>query len=86
MLLPVKTLNGLKCTREWQKKQEKKDSAVIESEIEQLEMAIEAIDQAMNENGNDYGKLSELQLEKDSKENDLLEKMTYWEYLSTLEN
>lgn len=66
--------------------QEKKDWAVIESEIEQLEMAIEVIDQAMNENGNDYGKLSELQLEKDSKENDLLEKMTYWEYLSTLEN
>lgn len=66
--------------------QEKKDWAVIESEIEQLEMTIEAIDQAMNENGNDYGKLSELQLEKDSKENDLLEKMTYWEYLSTLEN
>ena len=66
--------------------QEKKDWAVIESEIEQLEMAIEAIDQAMNENGNDYGKLSELQLEKDSKENDLLEKMTYWEYLSTGEN
>ena len=66
--------------------QEKKDWAVIESEIEQLEMAIEAIDQAMNENGNDYGKLSELQLEKDSKENDLLEKMTYWEYLSTLES
>ena len=66
--------------------QEKKDWAVIESEIEQLEMAIEAIDQAMNKNGNDYGKLSELQLEKDSKENDLLEKMSYWEYLSTLEN
>lgn len=65
--------------------QEKKDWAVIESEIEQLEMDIEAIDQAMNENGNDYGKLSELQLDKDSKENDLLEKMTYWEYLSTLE-
>lgn len=65
--------------------QEKKDWAVIESEIEQLEMDIEAIDQAMNENGNDYSKLSELQLEKDSKENDLLEKMTYWEYLSTLE-
>lgn len=66
--------------------QEKKDWAVIESEIEQLEMDIEAIDQAMNENGNDYGKLSELQSEKDSKENSLLEKMTYWEYLSTLEN
>ncbi|MGH2063018.1 ABC-F family ATP-binding cassette domain-containing protein [Aerococcus urinaeequi] len=66
--------------------QEKKDWAVIESEIEQLEMDIEGIDQAMNENGNDYGKLSELQIEKDSKENDLLEKMTYWEYLSTLEN
>ncbi|MGH2065581.1 ABC-F family ATP-binding cassette domain-containing protein, partial [Aerococcus sp. L_4] len=66
--------------------QEKKDWAVIESEIEQLEMDIEDIDQAMNENGNDYGKLSELQLEKDSKENDLLEKMSYWEYLSTLEN
>ena len=66
--------------------QEKKDWAVIESEIEQLEMDIEGIDQAMDENGNDYGKLSELQLEKDSKENDLLEKMTYWEYLSTLEN
>lgn len=66
--------------------QEKKDWAFIESEIEQLEMDIEAINQAMNENGNDYGKLSELHLDKDSKENDLLEKMTYWEYLSTLEN
>lgn len=66
--------------------QEKKDWAVIESEIEQLEMYIQAIDQAMNENGNDYGKLSELQLDKDSKESDLLEKMSYWEYLSTLEN
>lgn len=66
--------------------QEKKDWAVIESEIEQLEDEIEAIDIAMNENGNDYSKLSELQLDKESKENDLLEKMTYWEYLSGLES
>ncbi|MEY8370648.1 ABC-F family ATP-binding cassette domain-containing protein [Aerococcaceae bacterium 50-4] len=66
--------------------QEKKDWAVIEHEIEQLEGEIEAIDIAMNENGNDYGKLNELQLEKESKENDLLEKMTYWEYLSGLES
>ena len=66
--------------------QEKKDWAVIESEIEQLENEIESIDLAMNENGNDYSKLSELQLEKESKENDLLEKMTYWEYLSGLES
>lgn len=66
--------------------QEKKDWAVIESEIEQLENDIEAIDLEMNENGNDYSKLNELQLEKESKENDLLEKMTYWEYLSGLES
>lgn len=66
--------------------QEKKDWAVIEHEIEQLEGEIEAIDIAMNENGNDYGKLNELQLEKERKENDLLEKMTYWEYLSGLES
>lgn len=65
--------------------QEKKDWAVIEEEIEQLEAKIDELDQAMYENGNDYGKLNELQLEKESKENDLLEKMTYWEYLSTLE-
>ena len=35
-------------------------------------------------NGSDYGKLSELQKEKESKENDLLEKMEYWDYLSEL--
>ncbi len=66
--------------------QEKKDWAVIEDEIEQIENEIAAIDQAMIENGNDYGKLNDLQLDKESKENDLLEKMSYWEYLSGLES
>ena len=47
-------------------------------------MAIAEIDNEMSENGNDFSKLSELQKEKESKENDLLQKIEYWEYLSEL--
>lgn len=63
---------------------EKKDWETIEDEIDQLEMAIAEIDNEMSENGNDFSKLSELQKEKESKENDLLQKIEYWEYLSEL--
>ncbi|MDK6375775.1 ABC-F family ATP-binding cassette domain-containing protein [Aerococcus urinae] len=63
---------------------EKQDWQVIESQIDQLETDIQRIENDMLANGSDYGKLSELQKEKEGKENDLLEKMEYWEYLSEL--
>ncbi|MCY3028404.1 ABC-F family ATP-binding cassette domain-containing protein [Aerococcus sp. JJEM-2022a] len=63
---------------------EKQDWQVIESQIDQLENDIQRIENDMLANGSDYGKLSELQKEKESKENDLLEKMEYWDYLSEL--
>ncbi|WP_195853547.1 ABC-F family ATP-binding cassette domain-containing protein [Aerococcus tenax] len=63
---------------------EKQDWQVIESQIDQLESDIQRIDNDMLANGSDYGKLSELQKEKESKENDLLVKMEYWDYLSEL--
>ncbi|MDO4669839.1 MAG: ABC-F family ATP-binding cassette domain-containing protein [Aerococcus sp.] len=63
---------------------EKKDWAVIESEIAQLEEDIETIKAEMMANGDDYTKLAEWQATLESKENELLEKMTYWEYLSEL--
>ncbi|MCY3038949.1 MULTISPECIES: ABC-F family ATP-binding cassette domain-containing protein [Aerococcus] len=63
---------------------EKQDWQVIESQIDQLENDIQRIDNDMLANGSDYGKLSEWQKEKESKENDLLEKMEYWDYLSEL--
>ncbi|MHA6603509.1 ABC-F family ATP-binding cassette domain-containing protein [Aerococcus urinae] len=63
---------------------EKQDWQVIESQIDQLESDIQRIDNDMLANGSDYGKLAELQKEKESKENDLLEKMEYWDYLSEL--
>lgn len=64
--------------------QEKKDWATIEAEIEELENEISTIETEMLENGSNYGKLNELQKEKEGKENSLLEKMTYWEYLEGL--
>ncbi|AEA01840.1 MULTISPECIES: ABC-F family ATP-binding cassette domain-containing protein [Aerococcus] len=63
---------------------EKQDWQVIESQIDQLESDIQRIDNDMLANGSDYGKLAELQKEKESKENNLLEKMEYWDYLSEL--
>ncbi|MCY3035854.1 ABC-F family ATP-binding cassette domain-containing protein [Aerococcus sp. Group 2] len=63
---------------------EKQDWQVIESQIDQLENDIQRIDNDMLANRSDYGKLSEWQKEKESKENDLLEKMEYWDYLSEL--
>lgn len=64
--------------------QEKKDWQSIETDIEVIEEAITQIEEQMSANGSNYGRLSDLQLEKESKENDLLDKMAYWEYLTTL--
>lgn len=63
---------------------QKKDWEVIEDQIAALEEKIAQIKSDMEANGNDYSKLFELQSELESKENDLLEKMTYWEELSEL--
>ncbi|MDO4680838.1 MAG: ABC-F family ATP-binding cassette domain-containing protein [Aerococcus sp.] len=64
--------------------QEKVDWAVIEDEIDQLEMAISDIQDQMVANGDNYEKLATLQQEQDAKEAELMEKMEYWEYLSEL--
>ncbi|MCI5775818.1 MAG: ABC-F family ATP-binding cassette domain-containing protein [Aerococcus sp.] len=73
-----------KSTKKKMNYQQKKDWEVIEDQISDLEEEIAQIKSDMEANGNDYGKLSDLQKELDSKENDLLEKMTYWEELSDL--
>lgn len=64
--------------------QEKKDWENIEAEIELIETAIAGIETEMAANGANYDKLFDLQKTKESKENQLLEKMAYWEYLEAL--
>ncbi|KXB36826.1 ABC transporter, ATP-binding protein [Aerococcus christensenii] len=64
--------------------QEKKDWETIEEDIMALEESIQAIDEEMMVCGSDYGKLADLQKEKESQQEELLDKMTYWDYLSEL--
>ena len=64
--------------------QEKKDWETIEEDIMALEESIQAIDEEMMACGSDYGKLADLQKEKESQQEELLDKMTYWDYLSEL--
>ena len=63
---------------------EKKEYETIESDIEALELQLHDLEAAMAENARDYGKLAELQGEKDVTEEALSEKMERWEYLSEL--
>lgn len=63
---------------------EKKEYETIESDIEALELQLHDLEAAMAENARDYGKLAELQREKDVTEEALSEKMERWEYLSEL--
>ncbi|MDK6804163.1 ABC-F family ATP-binding cassette domain-containing protein [Aerococcus sp. UMB7834] len=62
--------------------QEKKDWEQIETVISQLEDKLQSIDEEMLANGADYGKLADLQKEKETTEAELLDQMTYWDYLS----
>ncbi|GAB6092106.1 ABC-F family ATP-binding cassette domain-containing protein [Furfurilactobacillus curtus] len=54
----------------------------IEAKIDELEQQKTTINQAMTENGSDYGKLAELQHQFETVDADLTTAMERWEYLS----
>lgn len=64
--------------------QEQKDWESIDEDIDQLENLILKLDEQMIQFGSDFVKLSQLNAEKEIRENELLEKMERWEYLSEL--
>ena len=66
--------------------QEKQEWASIEGDIEALENRIAAIEEEMQANGSDFGKLATLQKELDEKNEALLEKYERYEYLSEFDN
>ena len=64
---------------------EKQEWEKIEGDIEALEERIAEIEAAMQENGSDFARLSELQQELDEQNEKLLEKYERYEYLSGLD-
>ena len=64
---------------------EKQEWESIEANIEALEERISEIEAAMQENGSDFARLSELQQELDEQNDKLLEKYERYEYLSRLD-
>ena len=64
---------------------EKQEWKTIEGDIEALEDRIAEIEAAMQENGSDFARLSQLQQELDEQNEKLLEKYERYEYLSGLE-
>ena len=64
---------------------EKQEWETIEADIEALEERISEIETAMQENGSDFTRLSELQQELDEQNEKLLEKYERYEYLSGLD-
>ena len=64
---------------------EKQEWESIEADIEALEERISEIETAMQENGSDFARLSQLQQELDEQNEKLLEKYERYEYLSGLE-
>lgn len=64
---------------------EEKEFATIEDDITELEETIASVEQAMNECGTDFVKLAQLNEEKETLEECLMEKMERWEYLSNLD-
>ena len=64
---------------------EKQEWESIEADIETLEERISDIEAAMQENGSDFARLSELQQELDEQNEKLLEKYERYEYLSRLD-
>ncbi len=66
--------------------QEKQEWASIEDDIEALENRIAAIEEEMQTNGSDFGKLATLQKELDEKNEALLEKYERYEYLSDFDS
>ena len=63
---------------------EKQEWETIEADIEALEERIAEIEAAMQENGSDFARLSQLQQELDEQNEKLLEKYERYEYLSGL--
>ena len=63
---------------------EKQEWESIEADIEVLEERISEIEAAMQENGSDFARLSQLQQELDEQNEKLLEKYERYEYLSGL--
>ena len=61
---------------------EQKEWATIEDEIALLEERVDALTEAMNQQGMTFTKLQQLQAEVTETEQLLEEKMTRWEYLS----
>lgn len=61
---------------------EKKEWESIEADIEVLEERISEIEAAMQENGSDFARLSQLQQELDEQNEKMLEKYERYEYLS----
>jgi len=64
---------------------EKQEWEKIEGDIEALEERISEIETAMQENGSDFARLSQLQQELDEQNEKLLEKYERYEYLSGLD-
>ena len=64
---------------------EKQEWESIEANIEALEERISEIEAAMQENGSDFARLSQLQQELDEQNEKLLEKYERYEYLSGLD-
>ena len=64
---------------------EKQEWESIEADIEALEERISEIEAAMQENGSDFARLSQLQQELDEQNEKLLEKYERYEYLSRLD-
>ena len=64
---------------------EKQEWESIEADIEELEELISEIEAAMQENGSDFTRLSQLQQELDEQNEKLLEKYERYEYLSGLD-
>lgn len=64
---------------------EKQEWESIEADIEALEERISEIEAAMQENGSDFARLSQLQQELDEQNEKLLEKYERYEYLSELD-
>ena len=64
---------------------EKQEWETIEADIEALEERISEIEVAMQENGSDFARLSQLQQELDEQNEKLLEKYERYEYLSGLD-
>ena len=63
---------------------EEKEYETIEEDITNLEIKLEEVEKAMGKCGADFVKLGELDQKKQELEENLMEKMERWEYLSDL--